>query len=54
LDEQDFVDFVGLIDGLRQQGYLLFRKEFNAASNATKCAEFAFVKAAPPPASGNP
>lgn len=54
LDEQDFVDFVGLIDGLRQQGYLLFRKEFNAASNATKCAEFAFVKAAPPPAAGNP
>jgi FkbM family methyltransferase len=49
-DNHAFMDFVGLVDGLKQQGYMLFRKEFNASSNADKCAEYAFLKAAPPPA----
>jgi FkbM family methyltransferase len=53
-DDQALVDFVGLVDGLKQQGYVLFRKEFNASSNADKCAEYAFLKMAPPPAAANP
>jgi FkbM family methyltransferase len=48
-DDEAFMNFVGLIDGFKQQGYVLFRKEFNA-SNAFKCAEYAFVKMAPPAA----
>jgi hypothetical protein len=42
-DDQAFVNFVGAVASLKQQGYLLFRKEFNA-SDAIRCAEYAFVK----------
>jgi hypothetical protein len=43
--DRDFWDFVRIVRGLADQGYLLFRKELNPAE-ATHCAEFAFVHVA--------
>ena len=36
-----FTDFISLINSLTEQGYLIYRKEFNATN--IKCAEYAFV-----------
>jgi hypothetical protein len=44
-DDQAFVDFVGAIDALRREGYVIFRKEFNPID--ARCAEYAFVKVQP-------
>jgi FkbM family methyltransferase len=38
-----FKDFLDLVGSLAEAGYLIYRKEFNAAN--IKCAEYAFVKA---------
>jgi FkbM family methyltransferase len=40
-NDELFKDFLTLIDGLTEQGYLIYRKEFNATN--IKCAEYAFV-----------
>ncbi len=42
-DDEQFSGFVKIIAGLRKQGYMLFRKEFNPG-NGYKCGEYAFVK----------
>lgn len=42
-DNERFADFIRIIGGLKTEGFLLFRKEFNPYA-ADKCAEFAFVK----------
>ncbi len=41
-DDDLFRGFVRVINGLRQQGYLLFRKEFNPLDSG-RCAEFCFL-----------
>jgi len=42
--DQAFADFVRIVHGLADQGYLLFRKELNPAD--ARCAELAFVHVA--------
>lgn len=41
-DDEHFSSFVHIIGLLRQQGYLLFRKEFNPV-DSSRCAEFCFL-----------
>ena len=41
-DDQQFGSFVRIIGLLRQQGYLIFRKEFNPL-DSKRCAEFSFL-----------
>jgi hypothetical protein len=41
-DDQQWSSFVRIVDLLRKEGYLLFRKEFNPIE--LRCAEFAFLK----------
>lgn len=41
--DEDYAAFVGLVDALKREGYLLFRKELNPW-DAVKSAEYAFVK----------
>lgn len=43
LDDEHWSSFVQILGLLREQGYLLFRKEFNLSN--TSCAEFAFLRA---------
>ncbi|MGA2263161.1 MAG: FkbM family methyltransferase [Acidobacteriota bacterium] len=45
-NDDSFADFVRVIESLKKQGYLLFRKEFNPYA-ADKCAEYAFIKRNP-------
>ena len=42
-DDEQFSGFVRIVEGLRKQGYMLFRKEFNPG-NGYKCGEYAFVR----------
>lgn len=42
-DDTSFLDFVRTVGGLKKEGYLIFRKEFNPYA-ADKCAEFSFAK----------
>jgi hypothetical protein len=41
-DDEHFSSFVHIIGLLRQQGYLIFRKEFNPL-DSSRCAEFSFL-----------
>jgi hypothetical protein len=45
--DESFEKFVQIVQGLKDQGYLLFRKELNP-TDASRCAEFAFVRVAAP------
>jgi FkbM family methyltransferase len=44
-DDRAFVEFVGIISRLKQQGYVIFRKELNPSE--IKAAEYAFLKIRP-------
>jgi hypothetical protein len=41
-DDEHWASFVNIINLLRKQGYLIFRKEFNPADG--RCSEFSFLK----------
>ena len=41
-DDEHFSSFVHIISLLRQQGYLIVRKEFNPR-DSSRCAEFSFL-----------
>jgi hypothetical protein len=43
INDAAFADFIRIVGGLKKQGFLLFRKEFNPYA-ADKCAEYAFVR----------
>jgi len=51
--DEAFDQFVQIVQGLKDQGYLLFRKELNP-TDASRCAEFAFVWVASPSSSATP
>jgi hypothetical protein len=51
--DESFEKFVQIVQGLKDQGYLLFRKELNP-TDASRCAEFAFVRVASPSSSAPP
>jgi FkbM family methyltransferase len=44
MNDSAFKQFVILVETLRQNGYVLFRKEFNPNDSDGRCAEYAFVK----------